>query len=513
MARRFVLLYRVAFFLYAESSFLPKYQRAKKGPPPIPGPVEFETRETPMRLSIRLRQFLAMLSVLALAITSATGVSVYFITRQASQNQTDHLRRIVRTLSDSTYPLTQSVLYPMAGLCGGEFVLLDESGGVIHATIPLGRKNWDQLSALLPGDTSDLFSRKRIIMIKGRRYFADMISVNNDRNPFLKERLCVLYPKQEWWTVAREVAPPILWTGCVVLLIGMGIAAFLASELVRPIQTLRNQAEAIAGGDFDPIGLPKRNDEIRDLAVALNRMAARLRQFEDDVRQNERWNTLSRLGAGMAHQLRNCATGARMAIELGQETDQESEPLGQAMCQLRLMESHLQRFLSLERTSDQPKKTLLFQDLIGEILALIEPTCRHQKIQVEYGPPHEPVWIWGEEKMILQLIMNLVLNAVDAVGSRRENEGRIKIELEAVDAGAKARFVVADNGPGPPPELGETMFDLLVTSKPEGTGFGLYISRHVVENHQGTLRWARENGWTRFMAELPQVNPLKGGLI
>ena len=62
---------------------------------------------------------------------------------------------------------------------------------------------------------------------------------------------------------------------------------------------------------------------------------------------------------------------------------------------------------------------------------------------------------------------------------------------------------VSDTGPGPPPELRESLFDPFVTGKPEGVGLGLALARQVAQAHHGTVSWCREDGWTRFRLVLP----------
>ena len=91
---------------------------------------------------------------------------------------------------------------------------------------------------------------------------------------------------------------------------------FWRAGLCGRFRAIENQTKAIADGRFDPVTVPSRDDEIADLAASINLMARRLGHYEKEVRASERMRALGRLGAGIAHQLRNSATGAKMAIEL-----------------------------------------------------------------------------------------------------------------------------------------------------------------------------------------------------
>ena len=112
-------------------------------------------------------------------------------------------------------------------------------------------------------------------------------------------------------------------------------------------------------------------------------MTEKLSRYEDEVRRSERLRTLGQLGAGMAHQLRNAATGARMAIELHRRecpAGQSDEALGVAMRQLRLMESYLQRFLTLGRGRPLPHQRLRLSGLLEDALELVRPACATREL-------------------------------------------------------------------------------------------------------------------------------------
>ena len=141
--------------------------------------------------------------------------------------------------------------------------------------------------------------------------------------------------------------------GLVAAVVAMAIATWLSRRLARPIGTLVARTAAIARGDFTPIPLAQRNDELRDLVESINGMAEQLAEYERQVRRQERLRALGQLGASMAHQLRNAATGGRMAIELHRRDCPNAnlgESLDVALRQLRLMESYLRQFLSAEES-------------------------------------------------------------------------------------------------------------------------------------------------------------------
>jgi signal transduction histidine kinase len=246
------------------------------------------------------------------------------------------------------------------------------------------------------------------------------------------------------------------------------------------------------------------DDELRALAVSINRMTERLSQYEREVRRSEQLRTLGQLGAGMAHQLRNAATGGRMAIELHQRQCAAAggEDLEVALRQLRLMESYLQRFLTLSRPKSQVHEIVPLADLVDDVCALVRPACLHAGIDLTALKPAEPLCVQGDAEELRQLAVNLVLNAVDATSGHERSPARIVVALEPIDAG-RCALCVCDTGPGPSAEVSARLFEPFVTGKPEGTGLGLFVARQIAEDHGGSIRWQRSEGMTEFRVELP----------
>jgi len=283
------------------------------------------------------------------------------------------------------------------------------------------------------------------------------------------------------------------------------VTALLAQRLVRPIRRLGDQTAAIASGDFTPVAVSERDDEILDLAVSINRMTQRLGQYEREVRRSEQARTLGQLVSGMAHQLRNAATGGRMAVELHQRDCTIAagrESLEVALRQLRLMESYLQRFLTLVRPRRASREIVHLGPLVDDVAALVRPACLHAGIDLSVVRPPEPLMVQGDPEELRQLALNLAMNAVDAAGGPGSAGARIAVELARL-GDSRATLCVRDTGPGPAQAVAAGLFEPFVTGKPDGTGLGLFVARQIAEDHGGIIRWRRSDGMTEFTVELP----------
>lgn len=465
-----------------------------------------------MRWPIQIQLLLPMLSVVVLAIALASATAAYFGARRAARQEEENLRRVVATLTEATFPLTERVLKQSRGLSGAEFFLLDDNGQVQAGTLRLGEKEWDTLH-LMPIDMRlERFTASPKVTLGGRSYRGRRVPVARSRFAADAGSLVVLYPEDQGSVAVRQVVFPAAIAGVVAAAAAVVVTTMLARRFVRPIRRLGDQTAVLAGGDFQPVAVPPRDDEIRDLAISINQMAAKLGQYETEVRRNERLRTLGQLGAGMAHQLRNSATGARMAIELhqrecSQPTDRES--LQVALRQLSLMESYLQRFLKLGRGRPMPQERVDLESLVADVLELVQPACDHGKIRLTFLRPAEPLVVWGEAESLRELLTNLVLNGVEAAQRHGETPPQVVVEL-SVRGAERAILRVKDSGPGPTEDASRRLFEPFVSDKPEGTGLGLYVARQIVEAHQGTIGWQRLDRMTCFTVELPRMQGAGG---
>jgi signal transduction histidine kinase len=458
-----------------------------------------------MRWPIQFQLLLPTLSVVVLAIVLASGVSAYFGGRRARQAQEESLQRVVATLAEAKFPLSEPVLRQMSGLSGAEFVLLDQRNTLQASTLHLSAEDLERLQQIRKDEPAGELTTRPTTSLEGRIYLSQRVPVSAHDPLSPAGSLVVLYPEDRSSAVMRQAAFPALMTGVVAMVAVVIVSTVLAHRFVQPIRQLGDRAAAIARGDFQPVAVWRHDDEIRDLAVSINRMSEQLGQYEVQVRRHEQLRTLDRLGAGMAHQLRNAATGGRMAIELHRRqcvAEPASESLEVALRQLRLMESYLQRFMALGRDQPKASQNVCLATVVEDALSLVRPACIHAGIDLEFVPPARPLRVRGDPDALRQLTVNLTLNAVEATGRQNGSRPRITVTLEGVGQDRVALHV-RDTGPGPSPEVADRLFEPFVSGKPEGTGLGLYVARQVAEGHHGSIGWQRHDGETHFTVELP----------
>lgn len=463
-----------------------------------------------MRWPIQRQLLVPMLLVIVLASTLSSGVSAWVGSRWARREESDRLSRVVATLSDANFPLQESVLQKLAGLSGAEFVVWDAQQQAQAATLPLDAEVRDRLKAVPDtGPLSDLSSNP-LVVIQGRSFLTARVPLRRTATRPLS--LLVLYPEDRWWTATRGAVLPPLIAGGVTALAAFVLTALWARRFTRPIARLSQQSESIASGDFQPMPLPNRDDELRDLTSSINRMVEQLTRYEQQVRRNERLKTLGQLGAGLAHQLRNWLTGARMALQVHAREcplGEHAESTEMALRQLGLMESYLQRFLTLgagrdEAVRPRESRDVPLIDLINNVLSLVLPRGRHVGVELQWTPPTSPIVIHGDRDELQELLVNLLLNGIDAAAQSPSSSSGAWVRVELNDAAPNhVRLAVIDSGRGPAEGVAGQLFEPFVTDKPEGTGLGLAVAKQIAESHGGLLRWFRDGVTTCFELHLP----------
>ncbi|MCI0704521.1 MAG: HAMP domain-containing histidine kinase, partial [Planctomycetia bacterium] len=257
----------------------------------------------------------------------------------------------------------------------------------------------------------------------------------------------------------------------------------------------------IAAGDFRPMPVTGGDDELRDLCEAVNDMARRLAEFQEELQRSERLRVLGQFSGGLAHQLRNAATGAKLALEifLQENPSADPEPLRVALRQLARIESNLKQFLALGRPPAGEHAPCDLAMLIDQAVQLLKPHSQHAGTSVIWSVPKESFVLSGDAASLSHLLGNVIGNAVEAAGPG----GEVQIRIGKFGIQNSLRIEVTDTGPGPPAEIAQKLFDPFVTGKEQGVGLGLAVAKQAAESHGGRIFWHRDNGNTVFVIELP----------
>jgi signal transduction histidine kinase len=453
-----------------------------------------------MRWSIRNQILVPIITIQAVAVTAIALATAGLAASRSERQIVDRLNGVIDALGHANFPYTAGVLARMRDLSGAHFIALPEGGPVTETSLPTLHELPPPLKAVPAVARLDSLAGSPTVALDGVRYFAVPLRPPGGRRG---SSLLVLYPEASWRQARREAVTPSLVLGGGSLVLTLAVTSWIAHRISGRLRGMQRQVARIAAGDFEGFDPGPRDDEVRDLSVSINRMCDQLRQMQQTIRQSVRARLLAQLGAGLAHQLRNSLTGARMSVQLHAKRFPPrpgDETLDVALRQLAMTEEQVKGLLSLGRVERRPPELCDLRLLLADVAVLVHPSCQHAKVtlrQHEGGGPFECV---ADPSGVRAAALNLALNAIEAAGPGGD------VSLEALASGEEVAIEVADTGPGPPPELAGALCEAFVTSKPEGVGLGLAIAHQVAAEHGGRLSWSRRGGRTRFRLALPRAD-------
>ncbi len=296
------------------------------------------------------------------------------------------------------------------------------------------------------------------------------------------------------------------------------LGSWLSATISRPVRRLARRMDALAnerdftaaaGGAKLLAGSQPR--EIVQLAESFTTLQQRLAMAMEQLSRSSRLATLGELSATIVHELRNPLSGIKMnakvlADELTAKGMQDPS-LELIIREIDRMELYLQELLETHRgerplSSPAPaavRQPLDLQEQAESVLNLLAGRCTHGGMKVVRQYPPAPLRVRGEAHELRRVILNLALNALDAM----PNGGTLGVNVAA--DGDRVRLSVSDTGPGVQVPSGRDIFEPFVTTKPGGSGLGLYICRQIVEAHGGTIHYESSPAGSRFWFELAVV--------
>ena len=275
--------------------------------------------------------------------------------------------------------------------------------------------------------------------------------------------------------------------------------------LERPLGVLT--ASSLQPRDFTP-------EDIAWLQVIANILSARLerkwlRQGENDKQllRAEQMMAVGQVAAGVAHELRNPLTSIKGLVQVNlREMGDRGLPVEDLEViehEIRRMEKTLQTFLDFARPPKPERRLQDVATIVERVMAVVGGRARKQTAAVRFLQPGSPTSAEVDGDQIQQLLLNLILNALDAM----PHGGTIEIDLRPPLDGY-VDIYVRDTGPGIAPHILPKVFETFVSSKETGVGLGLPLSRRIAEDHGGTLTaYNLPDQGAVFCSACPQPHP------
>src|SRR6266853_4419594 len=229
-----------------------------------------------------------------------------------------------------------------------------------------------------------------------------------------------------------------------------------------------------------------------------------LESINTQLQVSERLAALGRITAGVAHEVKNPLNSMRLWLEnlkesLPDEAAAEAQQAVQVLDkEIDRLDAVVKRFLDFTRPVELKLEATDLSELLREVVRVAQPQMQKAGVEIE-----ELLWnllpeVWPDRALLLPAVLNLVLNAADAMSTG----GELRVELAR--RGEMAEISVSDTGRGIPLENQQKIFQLFFTTRPGGSGIGLATTFRIVQLHNGSIDFQSEAGrGTTFRIELP----------
>lgn len=319
----------------------------------------------------------------------------------------------------------------------------------------------------------------------------------------------------KWTVVVEQNQSPIVAESIdlrnsilIASILGM-ISTVLASLLVSstvslPLKRLTKTAESISKGDFDVHPVKSKIDEIQRINDSFEEMITSLKRLIETEKnlaemhvkiKNERLSAIGELAASMAHDMKNPLATIKSSAEILQKKSLTEEEANEVVKRLNRaidrMSHQINDVLNYVRTTPLKIENV-------KITTLLKTAKSSLNIpeDITISIPDSEIEMECDVEKLEIVFINLFLNAIQAIGNK---PGSIECAISKNDS--NVIIVIQDSGEGIPSKIFSKIFDPLVSSKQMGTGLGLSTTKHVIEQHHGTI--FAQNNPTRFTITMP----------
>lgn len=296
------------------------------------------------------------------------------------------------------------------------------------------------------------------------------------------------------------------------------LTIFISRSIFIPISKLSHAAEIVGSGNLDFEVASKRNDELGQFSKTFDQMVSRLKEamvsrasLQGEVRHLDRVATVGTLTASIAHEinqplaaiLSNAQAAIRFLNEKQPDFNQVREALHDIVSDDKRAAEVIRRLRMMLKKEELKCEALELNGVIQETVSLLQSEIIIINASIAMDLEAEIPAVYGDRIQIQQVILNLFVNALDAVKGQPEGTREVRISTRVGEADS-ILVSVSDSGTGIESHKLEAVFEAFYTTKNKGMGMGLPISKSIIEQHNGRI-WASNNpeGGAVFAFTLP----------
>jgi signal transduction histidine kinase len=208
--------------------------------------------------------------------------------------------------------------------------------------------------------------------------------------------------------------------------------------------------------------------------------------LQENLRRLDRLANLGLVSASIAHEIKNGLVSINVFIELLLQKGEDQEMTEVVRRELKRIDTLVTQMLRFSAPKPKAFAQVHIHQLLDHSIRLLEHQMSGRMIELERDYQAASDTLNADESQLQQAFMNLLLNAVEAVG----NNGELTVRTENItgpDGARRLKISISDTGMGIKPENLARMFEPFFTTKKNGTGLGLSITRRIIEEHRGVI--------------------------
>jgi signal transduction histidine kinase len=329
--------------------------------------------------------------------------------------------------------------------------------------------------------------------------------------PVLDWIVIVEQPSNEAFAIPIRLQRQLAVAITIALLAMLVTGYYWGRSFINPILNLTRGTRALAEGRLDERVVVETNDELGQLGVAFNNMADRLVELQEDVRKKERQAMFGRISIGLVHDLshpiQNIGNSCKLIVKMFDDLEYRESFRRTVERELAQVKRVLDDLRNVAKPATLERFPLDINKAVADLVESMQPVAQAAGLTLETDLAPGQMFIQGDLFALNRVYQNLITNAVQATPA----PGRIVVRTRQQDR--EALIDVSDTGAGIVPERLDTIFDDFVTTKRQGLGLGLAISKKMVEQLGGTIAVSSRVGegstfTLRFPLTMARPSPL-----
>lgn len=390
----------------------------------------------------------------------------------------------------------------------------------------------DRLPAILAADLADAIKQNDLVEVGSRvhelsKQMSESAQILFDLNQTVVDQFRLQRKLVNTRVLAARWAMLVLGP-CLGVMLGWRVGKRLHRSITRIAVTLH---DADSSNDLGVVNIDSTGDfqhierQAEHVAERIRTVSRELHVARSQVLQSERLAAVGGLAAGVAHEIRNPLTSVKLllqhAVRHGTEPSLDESKLRLILSEVDRMEKTIQGLLDFSRPPKLNRVPHDFRQTLQRALNLVEARSRQQRIEIETHFSDSPLMVDGDTEKLHQLLVNLLLNAVEAMplGGRLSVEATNDFDRDNVISSVLhlngtsdcprevVQIVIRDTGEGISEDVMSRLFEPFASTKERGTGLGLAVSHRIAEEHGGTIQARNDpHGGARFTVMIPRLD-------